>query len=326
MREYRPSSILFPVETSCWPAVATETNHITSCAVLVVASRKPRLKVFPIQVEAYALKVVSCLFKAHEVCWPEYGASLQTSDCFRRVDGPYPTDPRRQAAAGHSGGSHAASVVATDYLLRLAANINKHFHIVSERQAKLRTNSTWKLCLNAFEVQPAFPLPNAWPPTSSILSIGFCFHAMGSVPKAAFLGFVLALLFCLSAAWLDSSSVVRDNHAQHPLVSGPHIATPRNFSVGFSLQSSYGAAAIILAGPDGQLETHTTVFYGGAEYREVMSILSLESSRHPAYCLSQTLSSTHELILLTMYPLSDLPTKTTGNTGQTSPAKQHGQR
>lgn len=56
----------------------------------------------------------------------------------------------------------------------------------------------------------------------------------------------------------------------------------RNYSVGFSLQSSFGAAAVILDWPDGHHETLTRVIHGGTEYERVMATLSLASSRHTA--------------------------------------------
>ena len=104
---------------------------------------------------------------------------------------------------------------------------------------------------------------------------------------ALLFSFILLFLRLTGARVEGSSEVLNSDQAQHALVSGepgPLIASPRNFSVGFSLQSSYGAAAIILVNSSGQLETHTTVFYGGSHYREVMARLSLASSQHIAYC------------------------------------------
>jgi hypothetical protein len=156
--------------------------------------------------------------------------------------------------------------------------------------------------------------------------INFGFSGMLVTPKIAALGSLFLLLFSgLSLASPYSSSEVRDDQNQHPLTSSPLVEGWHNFSVGFSLQSSYGAAAVIFTWPDGRLETHTTVFYGGPEYNEVMARLSLASSQHLAYCgpiqaLSENLS-----VLLIMYPIVGLHTMTTANIGQISPAKQQEQ-
>lgn len=118
--------------------------------------------------------------------------------------------------------------------------------------------------------------------------IGFFLQAMAPISRVAAVVFSLMLLFFgLSAAWLDSLSEVEDNHAQHALASGLLIATqPRNYSVGFSLQSSYGATAIHFISSSGQLKTHTTVLYGAGLYREVIARLSLESSQGGMRCLT----------------------------------------
>ncbi|CZR66018.1 uncharacterized protein PAC_15918 [Phialocephala subalpina] len=65
---------------------------------------------------------------------------------------------------------------------------------------------------------------------------------------------------------------------QQPL----HSHAGSNFSVGFSLQSSYGAAAVIFEDADGRLETYTRVHKPGYLYQQVMAKLSLQSSRHIA--------------------------------------------
>jgi len=87
------------------------------------------------------------------------------------------------------------------------------------------------------------------------------------------------LLLCL-AAFFNSVSCSSQPFAQ----GSQHViaAEFRNFSVGFSLQSSFGAAAIIFTGLDGALETHTAVHQGSIAYREVMARFSLDSSRHLA--------------------------------------------
>ncbi|OIW24506.1 hypothetical protein CONLIGDRAFT_673673 [Coniochaeta ligniaria NRRL 30616] len=91
------------------------------------------------------------------------------------------------------------------------------------------------------------------------------------------------LLIWLSGSWPGSCALAsQDSLAQVPLVLTTSTPFYQNFSVGFSLQSSYGAAAIIFTKPNGELETQTVVSHGGRPYREVMARLSLESSRHPA--------------------------------------------
>ena len=71
--------------------------------------------------------------------------------------------------------------------------------------------------------------------------------------------------------------------AQQPLVANKPIPLEgRNFSVGFSLRPSYGAASVIFENSDGKLEIHTEVYSDSPRYRSVMAKLSLDSSRHLA--------------------------------------------
>jgi hypothetical protein len=81
---------------------------------------------------------------------------------------------------------------------------------------------------------------------------------------------------------ISSASFSLWNPYQQLLHSDSDFVKSRNFSVGFSLQSSYGAAAVIFENADGKLETYTRVHEGGELYRQVMATLSLESSRHTA--------------------------------------------
>jgi hypothetical protein len=91
------------------------------------------------------------------------------------------------------------------------------------------------------------------------------------------------VLICMAGSWLDSfACACQDSQAQVPLVLTTSLPSYMNFSVGFSLQSSYGAAAVIFTKANGELETHTVVSPGGRLYRQIMPRLSLESSRHPA--------------------------------------------
>lgn len=68
-------------------------------------------------------------------------------------------------------------------------------------------------------------------------------------------------------------------------VALPASSTPmqfRNFSVGFSLQSSFSAVAVILEYDDGTEETVVRTLDGDDKYRKVMAHLSLSSSQHLA--------------------------------------------
>ncbi|TVY92397.1 hypothetical protein LAWI1_G001852 [Lachnellula willkommii] len=88
---------------------------------------------------------------------------------------------------------------------------------------------------------------------------------------------LLAYLVIISSASFSSW-----NHDQQLLHFHTDSSRSLNFSVGFSLQSSYGTAAVIFQDGDGELETYTRVRDGGVLYRQVMARLSLESSRHIA--------------------------------------------
>lgn len=102
------------------------------------------------------------------------------------------------------------------------------------------------------------------------MSLTTCFRS-----RVILLGFLVASLFAIASAYEYSL----ENDAQHPLLAHANS----NFSVGFSLQSCYGAATVIFEGNDGRLETHTRIYEAGYLYRQVMTKLSLESSQHVAY-------------------------------------------
>ena len=68
---------------------------------------------------------------------------------------------------------------------------------------------------------------------------------------------------------------------QHPLLLTTSTLSS-NYSVGFSLASSYGAAAVIIDDTHGKKKTLTWMVYGDLAYQKVMARLSLESSRHLA--------------------------------------------
>jgi hypothetical protein len=81
-------------------------------------------------------------------------------------------------------------------------------------------------------------------------------------------------LFGLSNLWTDTSG-------QQPLLS-TSSSPSSNYSIGFSLASSYGAAAVIVDDPNGDKKTYTWIVDGGSEYQSVMAKLSLRSSQHLA--------------------------------------------
>jgi hypothetical protein len=89
----------------------------------------------------------------------------------------------------------------------------------------------------------------------------------------------------LARVW-DATSVVcfvglSGSDSQQPQLSATSIP-PSNYSVGFSLSSSYGAAAVIIDDAHGDKQTSTWQVYGVLAYRKVIARLSLESSRHLA--------------------------------------------
>ena len=87
-----------------------------------------------------------------------------------------------------------------------------------------------------------------------------------------------AILLALASFVAIASAYSLENGDQHPLLSH----TKSNFSVGFSLQSFYGAATVIFEDGDGKLETHTRIYEPGYLYHQVMTKLSLQSSQHVA--------------------------------------------
>ncbi|KAF8848382.1 hypothetical protein BDZ45DRAFT_732963 [Acephala macrosclerotiorum] len=86
------------------------------------------------------------------------------------------------------------------------------------------------------------------------------------------------ILLALASLVAIVSAFSLENDDQQPL----HAHMKSNFSVGFSLQSFYGAAAVIFEGVDGTLETYTRIYEPGYLYQQVMTKLSLQSSQHVA--------------------------------------------
>ena len=72
------------------------------------------------------------------------------------------------------------------------------------------------------------------------------------------------------------------NHKQQSAASQHDPTQACNISVGFSLQSSYAAVAVIFDRADGTKDTVIRTLDGGVTYRKVMAYLSLESSQHLA--------------------------------------------
>lgn len=96
-------------------------------------------------------------------------------------------------------------------------------------------------------------------------------------------GFTLLSSIATSLSISGGQTDIRpQNEAQTPLLAGSMPTQFRNFSVGFSLQSSYAAVAVILEYHDGTEETVVRTLDGDDKYRRVMAHLSLESSQHLA--------------------------------------------
>ena len=105
------------------------------------------------------------------------------------------------------------------------------------------------------------------------------------VPTTMSVGFI-TLLVCLwavtpafSLAGLSGLWTGADD--QQPLLSTT-LTPSYNYSVGFSLASSYGAAAVIIDDAHNEKKTLTWVVYGDSAYQSVMARLSLDISRHLA--------------------------------------------
>lgn len=98
-------------------------------------------------------------------------------------------------------------------------------------------------------------------------------------------GFVV-LLVCLWAVtpaiycWRLFGLWTPANNQQ--LLLSTTLTPSRNYSVGFSLASSYGAAAVIIDDAHNEKKTLTYAVHGGLAYERVMARLSLDSSRHLA--------------------------------------------
>jgi len=98
-------------------------------------------------------------------------------------------------------------------------------------------------------------------------------------------GFVSLVLYLWAitpvSAFLGVPNLWASTNNQQSLLSTPSTSSS-NYSVGFSLSSSYGAAAVIIDEPNGEKQTITWVVQGDSEYKSVMAKLSLPSSQHLA--------------------------------------------
>jgi hypothetical protein len=97
------------------------------------------------------------------------------------------------------------------------------------------------------------------------------------------IGFVTLLCLCAASpafSFAGLSWFWTGDDDQQPLVSTT-LTLSSNYSVEFSLASSYGSAAVIIDHPNGK-KILTWVVYGDLAYRSVMERLSLDSSRHLA--------------------------------------------
>lgn len=96
-------------------------------------------------------------------------------------------------------------------------------------------------------------------------------------------------LFLLTIAITSVSASLSDglrrfssrNSDQTPILLSNELVQICNYSVGFSLQSSYVTASVIIEYPDGSEVTVTRDLEGGSAYRETMERLSLRASRRP---------------------------------------------
>jgi hypothetical protein len=104
------------------------------------------------------------------------------------------------------------------------------------------------------------------------------------VPITMNIGFVTLLCLCAASpafSFAGLSWFWTGGDDQQPLLSTT-LTPSSNYSVGFSLASSYGSAAVIIDHPNGEKKILTWVVYGDLAYRSVMERLSLDSSRHLA--------------------------------------------
>ena len=116
--------------------------------------------------------------------------------------------------------------------------------------------------------------------TQSLAAIAILFVVSPSVRGIKAYGFLLILFLFLFAPTIslsfESSREAQDkNQNQIMLLTKPKSGYTGNFSVGFSLQSSYAAAAIIFDHLDGTQETVFRSIEGDGVYRQTIAKLSL---------------------------------------------------
>ncbi len=90
---------------------------------------------------------------------------------------------------------------------------------------------------------------------------------------------LIAVLSVVASAAISSPNVFDGASVgdQKPIFS---TTGTRNYSIGFHLASSYGAAAVVVDHSDGTREDFTWMVHGSAAYQNVMAMLSLDASRH----------------------------------------------
>jgi hypothetical protein len=106
-----------------------------------------------------------------------------------------------------------------------------------------------------------------------------------------------AILLALASLVAIASAYSLENDGQHPL----HAHTNSNFSIGFSLQSFCGAAAVIFEGVDGTLETHTRIYepgcYNVLEVNDLISQITRGKHSIRSAAASLGLVRTHQFSL-----------------------------
>jgi hypothetical protein len=98
------------------------------------------------------------------------------------------------------------------------------------------------------------------------------------------LALLLPWLGAITLTWADNGEYqfLLQGGNDQTVLSAPTLTASRNYSVGFSLASTYGSAAVIVDDAQDGEKTYTWFVYGDSAYRETMIKLSLDKSRHLA--------------------------------------------
>lgn len=128
-------------------------------------------------------------------------------------------------------------------------------------------------------------LPAFFITTSGTLEFYHCSHATKSFAKMTTTRLLMLLLhlwaIAPASALFGLSNPWKSTNNQQPFLL-TSSSPSSNYSVGFSLASSYGAAAVIIDEPNGDKKTLTWTVNGSSEYQSVMTKLSLTTSQHLA--------------------------------------------